>query len=374
MAKRKNPGKRCSCRSECHHPIWLRVKFKGERSYVNLTELFPGEDLKVAAERAKVEVRAAKIVDGKRLNPTVTKPTVGRIIELYKAAFPTRPHHYTQALHSIGQLVADEVTAADIKRCLALWMKRPKAGKGSTRHVLQTARHLFNWSIQEGHITRTPMATLQGVPLIKVPTSGRRTRRLEGDESERILAAASPYMHDFFTAMIETACRPGELRRLQWCDVHEDYIVVTADKAKTRTARQIPITPTLAKILERRRKGPDGQDLPVDAFAFGDEVGHEVARRRLHAWWADVCTAAKVSGLHLHDLRAEAGSQLLEAGVPVHVVRDALGHGSVAMTSTYLRGRSDALAAAYRKRHAAHARKRIKLAHVSQGAKTAKSR
>jgi integrase len=373
MAKRKNPGKRCRCNGDCSHGIWLRFKFRGERSYVNLSELFPGESIDVAAARAKDEVRRGLIVNGKRLNPTVTKPTVAGILERYRAAFADRAHHYAQALEPIAAVVADECTAADIKKCLALWMKRPRAGKSSTRHVLQLARHLFNWSIQEGLITRTPMATLQGVPLIKVPSSGHRSRRLEAGEAEKILAAAGPYINDFFTAMIETACRPGELRRLQWRDVHEDHIVVIAEKAKTRRGRQIPITPTLEKILDRRRTGPDGQAFSDDSFVFGDDVGHEVKRRRLHTWWAETCEAAKVTGLHLHDLRAEGGSQLLEAGVPIHIVRDALGHSNVSMTSTYLRGRSDSLADAYKRRHAQQARKRIKLAHVSHTSKRAKS-
>jgi integrase len=55
------------------------------------------------------------------------------------------------------------------------------------------------------------------------------------------------------------------------------------------------------------------------------------------------CDKAKVKNLHLHDLRGEAGSQLLEAGVPIHEVRDALGHSSTTMTSTYLRTRVTSL-------------------------------
>jgi integrase len=38
--------------------------------------------------------------------------------------------------------------------------------------------------------------------------------------------------------------------------------------------------------------------------------------------------------LHLHDLRREAGSRWLEGGVPLHTVRDWLGHTSIAQTST----------------------------------------
>ena len=42
--------------------------------------------------------------------------------------------------------------------------------------------------------------------------------------------------------------------------------------------------------------------------------------------------------LHFHDLRREAGSRWLEGGVPLHTIRDWLGHTSIAQTSTYLSG------------------------------------
>ena len=40
--------------------------------------------------------------------------------------------------------------------------------------------------------------------------------------------------------------------------------------------------------------------------------------------------------LHFHDLRHEAGSRLLEAGIPLHHVQAILGHENLSQTSTYL--------------------------------------
>jgi integrase len=67
-----------------------------------------------------------------------------------------------------------------------------------------------------------------------------------------------------------------------------------------------------------------------------------------------------LSDLRLHDLRGEAGSPLLEAGVPIHEVRDALGHSSTTMTSTSLRTRVNSLTKAYQQRAAYQARQRMK--------------
>ena len=109
-------------------------------------------------------------------------------------------------------------------------------------------------------------------------------------------------------------CRSGELRKLQWSEAREAEIVVLAHKAKDREERRTPIMPAMAKIRERRKLGPDGQELAADRYVFGNEVGEIVARCRLCTWWSDTLTAAGAKDLHLHDLRAEAASQLSEAG------------------------------------------------------------
>ncbi len=48
--------------------------------------------------------------------------------------------------------------------------------------------------------------------------------------------------------------------------------------------------------------------------------------------------ALRKINLHFHDLRRECGSRWLEGGVPLHKIRDWLGHSNIAQTSTYLAG------------------------------------
>jgi site-specific recombinase XerD len=40
--------------------------------------------------------------------------------------------------------------------------------------------------------------------------------------------------------------------------------------------------------------------------------------------------------LHFHDLRHEAGSRFLGAGMPLHHVKEMLGHANISQTDTYL--------------------------------------
>jgi transcriptional regulator with XRE-family HTH domain len=105
------------------------------------------------------------------------------------------------------------------------------------------------------------------------------------------------------------------------------------------------------------------------ATSSATKLASPVARRRLCTWWNDALSAASVKDLHLHDLRAEAASQLSEAGASDKDVRDALGHSNTSMTSAYLRSRRTSLRDAYAKR----ARKALRLAPVRQSTKQAKS-
>ncbi len=52
--------------------------------------------------------------------------------------------------------------------------------------------------------------------------------------------------------------------------------------------------------------------------------------------------------LHLHDLRHEGASRLVEQGWPLHYIRDMLGHANLSQTSTYLNAAGHSLQAAMR--------------------------
>jgi len=203
-----------------------------------------------------------------------------------------------------------------------------------------------------GYASRTPFKSPQGDTLIHIKASKGRRRRLQEGEAERILEATTleavqqefaerradikdaarlgrlarsertanaeaAYIADYFAAMLETGCRPGELRTLQWSEVRDGHIVILDTKAKDRDERSIPIEPTLEKILARRHIGPDGNKLGNTAYVFGNETGEAFSKERICGMWRRVCARAKVSDLHLHDLRADFASQLSEANVPV---------------------------------------------------------
>ncbi len=51
--------------------------------------------------------------------------------------------------------------------------------------------------------------------------------------------------------------------------------------------------------------------------------------------WRATCRRTGIAGLNFHDLRHELTSAILDAGVPIHKVRDWVGQKNISTTSLY---------------------------------------
>jgi integrase len=170
---------------------------------------------------------------------------------------------------------------------------------------------------------------------------------------------------------------------LQWRDVNlsRKEILIRAEKAKTRTARLVPLSNRLMATLEMRRLDPGGQQFPPDSYLFGDEIGRQV--KSVRTAWNNAAAEAGLRGFQLRDLRHEAGSRFDEAGVPISYVSKILGHSNLSTTSRYLNIHRRGLQAAMQKleehRPAVaqslhkHSQGTPAVVHTSDGPQTAKS-
>jgi integrase len=390
MAKRKKRSglrKRCTCGAkrwnDCVHPWHYRLKLKGRaRVKVNLQAHFnvPGpitrEVAEELADRYRVEMRAGAVAD--------VRLTLGDVADRFIKTQPDKKHYYLHVLCKtevgaangttvkLGAKALPDITADDLEQVAAAQQAKAKhharGGQDARRHILKTARQIFNWAIRK-RIARSTPFVFEGQPLIDVPKSGQRHRRLMGDEEARLLAAADPFTRDRIIVALETGGRGGELLNIRWADVSDDHITVTTKKTRDGLPKRIdlPISPTLKEVLDRRRLDPDGQPLPPDAYVFGNAVGEPISRRAAHSLWDATRAKANIAKderghytLRFHDLRREFGSQMLEAGASLHEVRDSLGHTNITMTSTYLSTTAETLKEPFKKLHAHRRRKAMK--------------
>lgn len=129
---------------------------------------------------------------------------------------------------------------------------------------------------------------------------------------------------------------------MQWKQIRLDgprpVIVLTAAKTKTKQHRETPISTRLRAILEMRRLDPAGDPHKPESYVFGTATGEivqsfkrswAVAKLRAHGFTPQyVKGTARLTAeslgqmaridLHFHDLRREAGSRWLDAGLPLH--------------------------------------------------------
>jgi integrase len=196
-------------------------------------------------------------------------------------------------------------------------------------------RAMFNWAVAGGLMPRTPFR-IGDVAVVRLARETARTRRLQADEDERLLGAANG-LRPLAIAALETGCRLGELLSLQWHQVRlspRAELFLPAQKTKAKKDRRVPVSTALRAVLDARRTDPAGEALPPDAFVFGDAVGRR--RRSIKSAWRLTCKRANITGLHFHDLRREAGSRWMDAGVPLATIQRWLGHHNISQTSTYL--------------------------------------
>ena len=344
-----NVRKICGCVKwkECKHP-WYVWYFEGK-------ELRPDGQTRVRALRkklavvvgreptdfadAKIEARRAIVAwkDGRDARDILPgdAPTLTAMLDGYGQRPDGAPLDRYQRARIITTIVNHRAfgdwRGAEITREMieAFRRQRPRVAGNRDLALLRAA---FNWAVLGGLVPSTPFKVAT-VPAVKLLREEARTRRLQPGEDVRLLATASPYLHDLIVAALETGCRLGELLSLQWDQVRAE-LFLPAGKTKAKKPRRVPISTVLQPVLDARRRDPAGEDLPSSAFVFGDEVG----RRRLDikTAWRAACRRANIMGLHFHDLRREAGSRWMDAGVPLATIQRWLGHYNISQTSTYL--------------------------------------
>jgi integrase len=349
VARRSETGnvkKICSCVKwkECAHPWYVDYQEGKEvvdgkvrrRALRKLLAPLVGRepkdfaDAKAEAQRAIVAWRdglvATQLIPGD--TPTVAALLAGYAERPGGAARDTAPIERVKINgRPFGEWPADAVTRDALE---AFRAARPRVAANRDLALLRAA---FNWGVLRGVVPATPFK-VGTVAAVKLAREEARTRRLQPGEEERLLLAAGG-LKDLIVAALETGCRRGELLSLQWHQVLGNReLFLPAGKTKAKKPRRVPISTVLRAVLDARRNDPAGEPLPPDAFVLGDEVGRR--RGSIKTAWRLTRKRANITGLHFHDLRREAGSRWMDAGVPLATIQRWLGHHNISQTSTYL--------------------------------------
>lgn len=184
-------------------------------------------------------------------------------------------------------------------------------------HALEIAQR--EWGV---YLARNP------VKLVRRPTAPRgRTRRLEGDEEQRLLAAAdqgrNPFMKPLIILALETGMRRGELIDLRWEHVDLNRRVAHLPLTKNGSSREVPLSNRATEALLSLC------DIAVDDRVFATSCN------AVRLAWEHLVERAGIAGLHFHDLRHEAVSRLFEKGLGITEVSTISGHKELRMLQRY---------------------------------------
>ena len=134
--------------------------------------------------------------------------------------------------------------------------------------------------------------------------------------------------------------RAGEVCRLDRADIQiQSGTVLLRVSGKGRKQRLVPLSgPWTGPVRSYMGAWAERGATPEPAFWCG-QPGHE--DRRLTVAAVDYlvrqhAAAAGLANVSAHDLRHTAASLAIDAGEPLHRLRDRLGHSSVLVTSRYL--------------------------------------
>ncbi len=225
--------------------------------------------------------------------------------------------------------------------------ERLEEGKkpNTVRLELALLGHLFTVAIQEWRIG----LAFNPVANIRKPSPGEgRDRRLSSEEEKKLIDAvmkhSNPMLGWIVRAALATGMRSSEISTLRRSQVDLQRRIVRLVKTKNGDARTVPLTLEAKKIFEEALANPV-RPIDCDLVFFG-EPGKDKKTRKPYAFNKIFGTIKKEHGfadLHFHDLRHEAVSRLVEAGLSDQKVSAISGHKSMQMLKRYTHLRAEDL-------------------------------
>jgi integrase len=196
-------------------------------------------------------------------------------------------------------------------------------------HALDVAQR--EWGI---HLARNP------AKLVRRPSAPKgRSRRLEGDEEAKLLAAAdkgrNPWMKPLIILAVETGMRRGEILGLRWEDVDLERRIAHLPITKNGDCRDVPLSSRAVETLTGLAERPDRDS----------ERLFPVSGNAVRLAWEHLRQRAGVGDLHIHDLRHEAVSRLFEKGLDIMEVSTISGHKTLTVLKRYTHLRAEDLVA-----------------------------
>jgi len=338
----EHPGFGVRCRPSGSKHYLLKYRFKGRQRWLTIGRHgapWTPETARREARRLMGEIAKgrdpADARDGAKGAPTVADLAARYLaehVEAHNRASTTVTFKRLVNVHIVPELgkrhVAD-VTRADVSKLHHAMRETPRQAN-QTLAVLSKMMHLaeaWGWR-QDG-----------SNPCRLVKRFAERTRERFYTEAElaRIGEAVTaleregkilPGCATAIRMAALTGCRMGEVLALHWTDVDLERGALTIREAKAGGRVHVIGAPTVALLSSLDRSGPRA--------VWSTDPAKPLPAGTLERAWERVRERAGLEDARFHDLRHTVGTFAGQAGANAFLVRDALGHKTLAMTGRYV--------------------------------------
>lgn len=310
------------------------------------------------------QLAAFKSDADKRQLPAPGRTTVGAWLQEY-VDDPTKDwRESTRAsyrrmirLHTgpVSDILLSKVTALDLKRLYA-----DRLAAGLSRRTVEYLHAILSGALDEARRLTKQLVTNPAEDVKPPRPDPREARALTPDERGAVLAAArTDRLFALYVLALATGMREGELLGLRWSDVDWrnklvrvrqiaatiDNRVMLLPNAKYHSNRDISIgEATVAELLKYRSRQADERALAGPAWSEHNLVFPSVTGTPINASnllkqvkrlyrAAGIPISPEPDGADFHSLRHTHATDLMEAGVPLKVISERLGHKDPAFTA-----------------------------------------
>lgn len=236
-----------------------------------------------------------------------------------------------------------DITAGRVRQFVEC--RREEVAPATVNRNLSTLRRLLRTAQEEWDVVVAPVQMRR----FFLPEPVGREVFLTEHEADRLIDELVPHLQAIVRMALYTGLRRGNLTALQWSEVDlENARLSLRVKHKHREGKihSVPLIPEAVTLL--RCLAPDPAERQGPVFYYGNRhlgcwcftCKH---RPKLHGkpigdFKKGFDAARKRAGLphvRFHDLRHTVASRLLNAGYPLKVVKDILGHSDIRTTERY---------------------------------------
>lgn len=190
---------------------------------------------------------------------------------------------------------------------------------------------VFTWAIEARLAPRGWAHPCRGIR--RIQEAEGRVRFLDADERARLFDAcrASRYPRLYalvLTAML-TGARRGELLALRWRDLDLEAGIARLGRTKNGDRRTLVLLPRVIEALQPFAGSDPGR------YVFGSVRERYQRPAQPDSAWRDAVARARIRDFHFHDLRHCCASYMAQAGVPLNVIAEVLGHRKLDMARRY---------------------------------------